>query len=172
MRNLSQKFKGTLPQNSRKREDAHPDFAGKLVIWATTYSAAAWLSNTNKNDLYLSIRLTSDDASQSEKIKLALWRNHESSTAEDPLFKSIQEISGHEFALRAWISPDGDNYRLEIAIEPANAASEVSDAVQKTRERIAELLEQTALPTLSPAKESTISLPTGSQHGEPDDIPF
>jgi hypothetical protein len=173
VRNLSEKFRGSLPQNGRKREDSHPDFTAKLNIWNTPYSAAAWLSSTQKNDLYIALRLTSDGASQSEKIKLAIWRNHERSSASEPHFQSVQEVFGRDFVLKAWILPAGDNYRLEITIEPASAAAlEVSDAVQDTRERIADFLAQTGVTALPPT-QNTAKLPTGDKESdEPADIPF
>jgi len=172
VRTLSEKFRGSLPQNSRKREDSHPDFTAKLNIWNTPYSAAAWLSNTQENDPYIALRLTSDAASQSEKVKLAIWRNHQRTSASDSHFRSKQEIFGSDFALQAWILPAGDDYRLEITIEPVSTALKVSDAVQDTRKRIADFLAETDVPALPAVKETAASLPAGSQDGEPDDIPF
>ena len=173
MRNLSEKFRGSLPQNGRKREDSHPDFTAKLNIWNTPYSAAAWLSHTQKNDLYIALRLTSEGQSQSDKIKLAIWRNHERLSAEDPHFESVQEIFGRDFALQAWILPAGDSYRLEIMIEPASAALEVSDAVRGIRERIADFLAETGVAALPPTKKTPARLPAGDKESdEPDDIPF
>jgi hypothetical protein len=116
VRNLSQKFRGSLAQNNRRKEDSHPDFLAKLTIWNTTCSAAAWLSKTSKGDLYVALRLSSEGQSQSEKIKLAIWRNHERSSVSDPHFESVQEIFGRYFVLQAWILAAGDNYTLEITI--------------------------------------------------------
>jgi hypothetical protein len=173
VRTLSEEFRGSLPQNARKREDSHPDFTAKLNIWQTPYSAAAWLSNTQKGDLYLALRLTSEGQSQSEKIKLAIWHNHERISAEDPHFQSIQEIFGHDFALQAWILPTGDNYRLEITIEPASPAQEASDAVQGTRERIADFLTKTGVASLPPTHKTPARLLAGDKESdEPDYIPF
>jgi hypothetical protein len=170
MKNLNQQFRASLPQNDKKREDSHPDFLAKLSIWNTEYSAAAWLSNTSKNDLYIALRLTSESQVQAEKIKLAIWRNHERATAEDPHFLSTQEIFGRDFALQAWILPVGDDYRLEIDIKPASAALEVSAAAQNTKDRIAGFLAETGLPTLPPSQGATASLLAADN--EPDDIPF
>ena len=108
MKDLSQKFRGSLPANTRKKEGPHPDFTAKLTIWNTVYSAAAWFGTTKKGDTYISLHLSSDGESQSEKIKLALWRNHDHQAAADPHFQSTQSIYGHDFALKAWfVSSDG-----------------------------------------------------------------
>jgi hypothetical protein len=174
MKNLDENFRGSLPQNTRKREDSHPDFTAKLNIWNTPYSAAAWLSQTKKNELYLALRLTSEQGSQSEeKIKLALWCNRERLTADDSHFQSVQEIFGHDFECQAWILPAGESYRLELTIKPASAPLEVLDATQGVRDRIADFLAKTGVATLPPAAKRTARLPAGDNDSdEPDDIPF
>jgi hypothetical protein len=172
VRNLSQKFRGFLAQNNRRKEDSHPDFLAKLTIWNTTYSAAAWLSKTSKGDLYVAFRLSSEGQSQSEKIKLAIWRNHERSSVSDPHFESVQEIFGRDFVLQAWILASGDNYTLEITIEPSNTAIEVSDAVQDTKALLAAFLAQTRVAALPPAKEVPSRISDNSNDAEEGDIPF
>jgi hypothetical protein len=175
VRNLSETFRGSLPQNSRKKENNHPDFTAKLTIWGTAYSVAAWLNHTKKADPYIALRLTSEGTSQSEKIKLVIWNNHDRSSVSKPRFASTQEIFGHDFALRAWIMPAGDNYRLEIVIEPLSAvAQEVSDALLGAKERIANFLAETGVASLPPMQFAPAKLPIGADRGldGPDDIPF
>jgi hypothetical protein len=169
VRNLSEKLRGSLPQNSRKKDDLHPDFVAKLNIWNTAYSIAAWLNKTQKNDLYIAVRLTTDGTSQSEKIKLTIWRNHERSGASDPHFQSTRDIFGRAFALKAWILPAGENYRLEIAIEPASSGLESSDVVRNTRDRLARFLAETGVAVLPPAKEVPARLLNNSNDTEPEE---
>ena len=175
MKDLSQKFRGSLPANIKKKEDSHPDFVAKLTIWNTVYSAAAWFGTTKKGDTYISLHLSSDGESQSEKIKLALWRNHDRQDATDPHFQSVQAIYGHEFELKAWFLPTGDDYRLGVTIEPIDAdGAEVSDAARDTKKRIADFLAETGTPALPPAPKTAtrLSASTEDREPEPDAIPF
>jgi hypothetical protein len=174
MKDLAQKFRGSLPANSKKREVSHPDFAAKITAWGTVYSAAAWLGTTKKDDLYIALSLTSDEGAQTEKLKLPLWRNHDRQSASDPHFRAVQEIFGHDFTLQGWLLPAGDNYRLEITIEPIDAdGGEVSDAALDTRERIASFLAEVGGPALPPApKTAGLPAPPLGVDEEPADIPF
>jgi hypothetical protein len=172
VKNLSEKFRGSLQENIRKKEDSHPDFVAKLTLWGTVYSAAAWLSKTSKAQAYVALHLTSESQGQAEKIKFAIWKNHERTTADDPHFQSIQEVFGRRFTVMAWFLPKGSYYWLELAIEPLPDADEVSDAMAQTRERILNFLAQSGLAALPPAQRAP-SLPADPrQKGEtPDDIP-
>jgi hypothetical protein len=169
MKNLDVKFRGYLPENNRKKEDAHPDFLAKLNIWGTPYSAAAWLSRTSKGDPYVAIRLANESKAQAERIKLAAWRVHERTSVEDPHFESVQEIFGREFTLKVWLLQDAGNYRLALSIDPLPSTQDVSDAMLQTRKRISDLLSDAALPALQPAASRPVGSP---QKSEPDDIPF
>ena len=176
MKDLSQKFRGSLPANTRKKESSHPDFTAKLTVWNTVYSAAAWFGTTKKGDRYISLHLTSDgDESQIEKIKLALWRNHDHQDSAGPHFRSTQSIYGHDFALKAWFVSSDDSYRLGVTIEPVDTdGAEVSDAALETRERIAGFLAEVGGPALPPAPTTAASLPAPplDVDEEPADIPF
>ena len=175
MKDLSQKFRGSLPANTRKKEGPHPDFTAKLTIWNTVYSAAAWFGTTKKGDTYISLHLSSDGESQSEKIKLALWRNHDHQAAADPHFQSTQSIYGHDFALKAWfVSSDGDNHRLGVTIDPIDTdGAEISDAALETRKRIASFLaEVSGEVALPPAPKAVARLHASTEDRETDDIPF
>jgi hypothetical protein len=173
MKDLTEKFRGSLPPNGKKKEDSHPDFVARLSLWSTTYASAAWLGTTKKGDLYIALSLTSEGESQTEKIKLPLWRNHDRHVVSDPHFQSVQAIFGHDFALKAWLLPTGDNYRLEITIEPVDTArGEVSDAARDTKERIVRFLAEAGEVALPPAPTTAARLPASTEDREPDDIPF
>jgi len=173
MKDLDAKFRGCLLENTRKKEDTHPDFLAKLTVWGTLYSAAAWLSQTSKGDPYVAIRLTNESQAQAEKLKLAAWRVHERTSAEDPHFESVQQIFGRKFTLRVWFVQDSDNCRLALTIEPLASNQDVSDAMMEIRRRIADLLSESALPAFPLTQEATASLGVGSpQESEPDEIPF
>jgi hypothetical protein len=173
VRNLNEKFHGSLHENSRKKDDAHPDFVAKLTLWGTVYSAAAWLSKTSKGQAYIALHLTSESQGQAEKIKFAIWKNYKHATPDDAHFQSVQEVFGRQFTLKAWFLPKGSYYRLELTIEPEADANEVSDAMPLTREKISHFLSETQLPALA-AAQRVPSLPADpQQQGEtPDDIPF
>ena len=171
MKNLTETFRGSLPQNTRRKSSSHPDFISKLSIWSTTYSAAAWLSKTVKGAPYLGLHLTSDETTQSERIKLALWSNHDRKSAADPHFQSTQEIFRREFLLQGWLLSMDGSYRLELSIQPANHGGEVSDAFTDTSERITDFLAGTVCSQLEQPKLSSQS-PASMEEPDSGDIPF
>jgi hypothetical protein len=169
MKNLSEQFRGSLLQNARRKESSHPDFVAKIAIWGETYSAAAWLSKTANDDTYLALRLTSDGSSQSERIKLALWRNHDRQNVTDPHFQSLQGIFGHDFLLQAWLLPISGSYRLDLSIQPrCRVGREVSDAFADTSERITDFLASAANWQLEHQKPA-LPPPSSTEENEPDD---
>jgi len=181
MKTLSAKFDGWLESNPRKKEAKHPDFVGRVQAWGTSHVAAAWMAPTRREDVYIALRLTNDDLSQSEKIKLAIWRLRDRATKEDPHFLSSQEVYGHKFEFAAWILPspaaNGDaDFRLRLTIEPAPVREE-TDAIRFTRQRIAEFLASERLAALPPPSRARLEqsqqppLPVAQPTAEPDDIP-
>jgi len=157
--------KGCVPSGFRS-EDRTLDY-GLL--------AAAWLSETSKGDPYIAVRLSSESQAQAEKIRLAIWKNHEWITDSDPHFKSVQEISGRDFTLQAWILTDCDKCRLALAIETVATSFEVSDALQNTRQRITDFLAHTGVAAMPPAEKVIAQLSAGddkSEEPDDDDIPF
>ena len=177
MKNLTRKVRGSLPQNKKKLTDAHPDFVGKLQIQNANWSGAAWLNTTKQNVPYLSLQLTGDGPAQNEKIKVAIWKNHERrrENSEDPHFESVQEMFGQDFQLKAWVKPVGDDYHLELTIEPTNGEhGEISEALATTKKRLADFLAESGV-----AKPPSISTPASTpvngitqNEDEPDDNPF
>jgi hypothetical protein len=185
MKEITQKVRVSLPQNNKKLSDAHPDFLGKLQLENASWTTAVWLSTTKRNDPYLSLQLTGEGSAQTEKIKLAIWKNHERQRekTEDPHFESTQEMFGCDFQLRAWVMPVGDDFRLELIIEPLNGErGEISEALGTTKRRLADLLAETGAAKLPPNSTRTSAAadktatpttkPVQDDDNEPDDIPF
>jgi hypothetical protein len=150
MKTITKEVRVSLPQNSKKISDAHPDFVGKHEIEDEEWSLAAWLNETKKHAPYVSLQLTCDDTSQ--KLKFAIWKGrHE--TPEDPHFEATQEAEGRAYQFRVWILPVGKDYRLELSIEavPGNGDhSEVSSALAITKKRIADFIAEAGTATLPP----------------------
>jgi hypothetical protein len=124
---------------------------------------------TLKGDPYLALHLTSESQAQAEKIKLAIWKNHEWTNDSDPHFQSVQEIFGRDFALQAWILTEGGKCQLALTIEPVADAGEVSYALQKTRQRIADFIAHTGVAALPPAEKAAARLPAGDNKSEEPD---
>jgi hypothetical protein len=185
MKEITQKVRVSLPQNHKKISDVHPDFLGKLRLENANWITAAWVSTTKRNDPYLSLQLTGEGPAQTEKIKLAIWKNHERrrQNPEDPHFESIQEMFGHDFQLRAWVMPVGDDYRLELTIAPLNGEhGEISEALATTKRRLSDFLAESGAAKLPPNSTRTSAAadktappttkPSQNDDNEPDDIPF
>jgi hypothetical protein len=174
MKNLTQKFRGSLPQNNKKLTDAHPDFVGRIQMQNANWSAAAWLNTTKQNVPYLSLQLTGDGPAQNEKIKVAIWKNHERrrENSEDPHFESVQEMFGQEFQLKAWVTPVGDDYHLELTIEPTNG--EISEALAATKKRLSDFLAESGVARLLSISTPASTPVTGitQNDDEPDHTPF
>jgi uncharacterized protein (DUF736 family) len=170
VRELTEKFRGIIPQNIRRKEPKHPDFSGTLVIWGTTFSVGAWLNTKADGQDYIALQFSNNAATQSEKLRFVLWKNEERSSENDPLFRSTQAAYNQEFVLRAWISQHEGSHALALAIEPALPNTGVkSPAVQETNNKIANLLADLAA---LPQTPETARLPSASKETEPDDIPF
>ena len=156
----------------------------KVSVWGTPHSAAAWLATTQKGDPYIALRLTSEEQSQSEKIRLAIWREHARANEADPHFRSVQEVYGYAFALCAWLQPSApkangdDSYQLELIIEPVTVTEE-TDALRVSKQGIADFLATEGMPALPPMQNAPPALPPARKpvasrgdESEPDDIPF
>jgi len=175
--NITKEVRVSLPQNSKKTTDSHPDFTGKLEIEDEQWSVAAWLSQTKKEAQYLSLQLTCD--APARKLKFAIWKT-EHTFPEDPHFESNQVAEGHSYHLRAWLLPIGNDHRLELRIESAQdngEQNEVSEALAATRKRIEAFLSESGAATLPP-NSGRLSRPAAKvakeedKDGALDDIPF
>jgi hypothetical protein len=172
MKNLCEKFRGVVPKNNKRRETKHPEFAGTLTIWNSIFSCAAWLNTKRDGEVYVTLRLSSDGGTQSEKLKFALWKNRERSTESDPNFRSTQSAYDHKFSLKAWIVPYQESHGLVLEIEPSlQNIAPGSAAILETDRKIADILAE-SLPALPPVKQPATSLSDLSQDGELEDIPF
>jgi len=180
MKDISARFRGSIPQNLGKIADRHPDFSGTLYIWHEVYDGAAWLNETQKGRPYVTLWLPNKSNPHEQKIKLAIWERDGRTSDADPHFEATADIFKEKFKVCAWIMPDPDHgaHRLDLSLEAVILNTDsVPEAAAKAQGRLESFVRSKRLvPSVpnKPESTSTKSLPAAAAPDDDEsmDIPF
>jgi hypothetical protein len=154
-------WEATLPLNTNKETDSHPDWSNSISFDGVVYEAAAWYKmirkGNNANKPFISLRLENG----SLKVNVRLWPKLKRISQSDPFFSGTETVQGRKFSFSAWLVPLGEKHelRLRIALYGADG-SNLSPEAQRVHREIAQYLKQSALSL--PADGQTASAPVNS----------
>jgi hypothetical protein len=185
----SETWEMTLPQSLSKTHDKAPDFTGEANLGTTNYEVAAWFGEISKGNNvghpYIGLTLTAKSSASTQKINISLWEKQNRKTADDPHFKSTEEVQGCKLCFAAWIEEVGVLHQLKVRIVPFSITTEeMSEPAIETHERLVAFLKGTALRLTEgePLRKKPAPAPSLSQKVrrvqdpdldvEPGDLPF